>query len=426
MILNPVNEYSAAFPILECVHIAGIVCGVGTAALVDLRLLGIGLNKNSAAQLWKNALPWTLAGLALAIFAGLMLFSIDPEAYYVNPAFRLKMAFLALAIAFYFTMVRKAALANKGGAFVACLSLGLWTLVPFGGIFIEFVGSTAYAYPVLLSVHVVALVLLGGMVVLTDLRWLGLGMRGFSARDITDGLRVPKRIAFGLAAASGVVLFAAHAEQYSSNPWFWLKIALLALIAANYWIFRRAVTGDAGSAKLAAGLSLLLWTGVVAAARGPATVKDIMHTMVDPNADFLFHSVQTVVDQRGVTEIAPHTDAEWENLRERLRILQEAPELLQGRRGARPRDRSKNPEVESQPEEIQQLLDTDSATFLRRAQGLHDAATVTMKAADAKDKDALLLGLDRIDKACESCHLRYWYPKDQRAHEAAKEDGIVE
>jgi cytochrome c556 len=82
--------------------------------------------------------------------------------------------------------------------------------------------------------------------------------------------------------------------------------------------------------------------------------------------------------------------------------------------------------VESEPEDIQKLLDTDSSTFFRRAQRLQDAASVAMKAVDAKDKDALLVGLDGIDKACESCHLRYWYPKDKRAHEAAKQDGIVE
>ena len=241
-----------------------------------------------------------------------------------------------------------------------------------------------------------------------------------------DGLRVPKRIAFGLAAASGAVLFAANAGQYSSNPWFWLKIALLALIAANYLLFRRTEYDDAGRRKLASGLSLLLWTGVVVAARGPATVKDIMHSMVDPSGDFLFHSVQTIADERGVREIAPHTDAEWENVRQRLMVLLEAPNLLQGRRAARPRDRSKNPQVESEPEDIQKLLDADSATFLRRAQKLQDAASVAMKAVDAKDKDALLLGLDGIDKACESCHLRYWYPNDKRAHEAAKQDGVVE
>jgi len=264
------------------------------------------------------------------------------------------------------------------------------------------------------------------MVVLTDLRGLGLGMRSYSVQDVVDGLRVPKRIAFGLAAASGAVLFGANARQYSHNPWFWLKIALLVLIAANYLLFRRTAHNSAGLWKLASGLSLLLWTGVIVAARGPATVKDIMHSMVDPDGDFLFHSVQTIVDRRGVTEIAPHTDAEWENVRERLMVLMRAPELLQGRRAARLRDRSKNPEVENQPEEIQTLLDADSATFLRRAQRLQDAASVALKAVDAKDKDALLLGLDGIDKACESCHLRYWYPRDKRAQEAAKQDGIIE
>src|SRR4029079_5490931 len=100
--------------------------------------------------------------------------------------------------------------------------------------------------------------------------------------------------------------------------------------------------------------SLLLWTIVLVAARGPATVKDVMHSMVDPSADFLFQSVQTIVDKRGVTEIAPHTDAEWEGVRQRLMILLDAPDLLSGRRAARPTQRSKNPQVESEPEEIQQ------------------------------------------------------------------------
>ncbi|MBZ5635479.1 MAG: hypothetical protein LAO55_20335 [Acidobacteriia bacterium] len=412
---------------LECIHIAGIACGVGTAALVNLRLLGVGLTQNSAARLWRDAMPWTLGGLSLAIFSGLLLFSIDPEAYYINPAFRFKMLFLLLAIAFYYTMVRKATAADsRGGSIVACVSLALWALVPFGGVFIGFLGSTEYAYPVLLSVHIVALVLLGGMVVVTDLRLLGAGIRKYSVPDLMNGLRVPKRIAFGLSAVSGAVLFGANARQYSSNPWFWMKIALLALIGANYFIFRRTLYDDTGKRKLASGLSLLLWAGVIVAARGPATVKDVMHSMVDPNGDFLFQSVQTIEDEHGTREIAPHTDAEWENVRQRLMVLRDAPNFLQGRRAARPTDRSKNPEVESEPEEIQQLLDTDGWTFIRRAQRLRDAASVAMKAVDAKDKDALLLGLDGIDKACESCHLRYWYPKDKRAQEAAKADGIVE
>jgi hypothetical protein len=292
--------------------------------------------------------------------------------------------------------------------------------------FFSYIRGSAYAYPVLLSVHLVALVFLGGMVVVTDLRLLGWGMRSYKASELVKGLRVPKRFGFILAAASGALLFGAKAEQYSWNPWFWTKLALLGAIAANHLLFRRTVYTDAARGKLASGLSLLLWMGVVVAARGPATVKDIMHSMVDPSGDFLFHSVRMIADERGVREIAPHSDAEWENVRERLKVLLEAPNLLPGRRAARPRDRSKNPEVESEPEDIQKLLDADRSTFLRRAHRLRDAASAAMKAVDAKDKDALLLGLDGIDKACESCHLRFWYPNDKRAHEAAKQDGLVE
>ena len=87
-------------------------------------------------------------------------------------------------------------------------------------------------------------------------------------------------------------------------------------------------------------------------------------------------------------------------------ILLRAPDLLQGRVAARPRDRSKNPEVENEPEEVQKLIDSDHADFLRRAHRLRDAASVALKAVQTKDKDALGLALDRIDKACESCHLQ--------------------
>ena len=140
-IQNPLQTYSFAFPVLEAVHIAAIILGVGTAALVNLRLLGVGPAQSTAAELWKDSRPWTLIGLTLAIFSGLLLFSIDPASYYYNSVFRLKMTALVLAILFYYTMVRRAA-HQGGGRTVALISLVLWSLVPFGGIFIGFVEST--------------------------------------------------------------------------------------------------------------------------------------------------------------------------------------------------------------------------------------------------------------------------------------------
>ncbi len=153
-----------------------------------------------------------------------------------------------------------------------------------------------------------------------------------------------------------------------------------------------------------------------------------MDSMVEPSGDFVFESVQEISDEHGITEKAPKTNAEWERVRRHLFVLLEAPNLLtmEGRKAARPEDRSKNPAVENQPEEIQKLLDADRPSFIRRARRLQDAAALAMKAVDAKDKDALFRAIDGIDKACENCHLHYWYPNDNRAREAAKEDGITE
>lgn len=291
--------------------------------------------------------------------------------------------------------------------------------------------AASYTYLVILALHLTSLALFGGMILVTDLRLLGLGMQSYSVSEIIDGLRVPKRIGLGLALVSGVVLFSFHPGQFSSNPWFWTKIALLILLAANYLMFRRAVYDNAapqipGSAKLAAGLSLVLWTGVVCAGRGPATIKDIMHSMIDPNGDYTFESLEYVGDVHGAHEKGPATDAEWADLRQHLAILAEAPDLVDDRRAARPRDRSRNPQSESQPEEVEKALDADRPSLLRRARRLQNAANLAIKAVDAKDDDALLKAIDGIDKACENCHLHYWYPNDKRAQQAAVEDHITD
>ena len=39
-----------------------------------------------------------------------------------------------------------------------------------------------------------------------------------------------------------------------------------------------------------------------------ATIKDIMDSMVDPNGDFIFESIEQIADEKGVREKAPRTD----------------------------------------------------------------------------------------------------------------------
>jgi hypothetical protein len=153
-----------------------------------------------------------------------------------------------------------------------------------------------------------------------------------------------------------------------------------------------------------------------------------MDSMVDPSADFLFDSVVEIADTNGITHKAPRTPEEWKEVRRRALVLLEAPNLLimEGRKVALAGEKSENPEVELQPEQIQALIDGDRPSFIRRARKLQDAATLALKASEDKDKDALFQALESIDKACESCHLHYWYPNDKRAQEAAKQQGIVD
>lgn len=143
-IANPLNSSPLTFPILECIHIVGFAVSVGTIALVDFRLLGIGMRRETPAQLGEDTFFWTLGGISLMIFSGLLLFSSDPDMYYLNIAFDLKMIFLVLAIVFNYTIHRKAvqSVAPRRGRLVACVSLLLWMCVVFGGIFIGFLNST--------------------------------------------------------------------------------------------------------------------------------------------------------------------------------------------------------------------------------------------------------------------------------------------
>jgi hypothetical protein len=141
---NPLNQSEFAFPILECIHIVGFAFSVGTIAIVDFRILGLGMRRQTAAELLRDTWLLTLAGIVVMLFSGLLLFSSDPDMYADNIAFLFKMAFLAAAIVFHYTIHQKAASARvppPHAKLVACTSLALWGAVVFGGIFIAFVNQ---------------------------------------------------------------------------------------------------------------------------------------------------------------------------------------------------------------------------------------------------------------------------------------------
>src|SRR5579863_2662348 len=132
---NPLNDATWLFPALECWHILGFALSVGTIAIVDFRLLGIGMMRQTSQELDKDLAPWTLFGLASMLLSGPLMFATDPDMYYLNHSFQMKMTCLLAAIVIHYTIRRKRIDSGKAGKGIALLSLALWACVLGGGIF---------------------------------------------------------------------------------------------------------------------------------------------------------------------------------------------------------------------------------------------------------------------------------------------------
>jgi hypothetical protein len=138
---NPLNSNEWAFPLTECFHVASMVLSIGTIGLVDLRLLGVGLRNQTAAQLVRTTEGWTIAGFSIVITSGLLIFSSDPIKYLHSGPFQLKMALLLFGMLYNYTLHRKVAQSNSSSRLrfiTAGLSLALWASLVFSSIFIAF------------------------------------------------------------------------------------------------------------------------------------------------------------------------------------------------------------------------------------------------------------------------------------------------
>jgi len=132
------------FPLIEAIHLLGLGLIGGAVLVVDLRLLGLGLRRQSVAQLAREAQPWLIGSLVLMIITGSLLFLSEAIKCYYHPAFWLKMTSLFLAIVFTFTVQRKVTMADQTrvrplwGKVVALVSVLLWSGVGIGGRWIGF------------------------------------------------------------------------------------------------------------------------------------------------------------------------------------------------------------------------------------------------------------------------------------------------
>jgi len=136
-----------------------------------------------------------------------------------------------------------------------------------------YIAESAWAFPTIETLHVIAIVTVVGTVAITDFRLIGLASRDYPVTAISRDTLPWTWGAFVLAVITGLLLFTSKATSYMANPYFLIKMGLLILAGLNMAVFHavtwRTVNDWDNSpvlptgAKIAGALSLLFWLGVI-------------------------------------------------------------------------------------------------------------------------------------------------------------------
>ena len=170
------------------------------------------------------------------------------------------------------------------------LSFAQW--IQFTTLFTALRGS-ANVYPIVLSLHMIGIAFFGGMILMTDLRLLGLALRKRSIAEVINQFRMPKRWGLLLTATCGILMAGSKAEEYYYNAFFRTKLILFALVIVQEIVFYRSIYADPavldrapsipGNAKLAAAISMLLWASIACCGRGIGYIEpplDKIHAQI--------------------------------------------------------------------------------------------------------------------------------------------------
>ena len=135
------------------------------------------------------------------------------------------------------------------------------------------VRDSVWAFPVLQAVHLLGLCLLGGAVLVVDLRMLGAGMTEQPIARLARHARPWMVVGVVVMVTTGVPLFLSEAVKAYYNTAFWVKMsALPPALVFTFLVRERAAAGatglkTSGRARLTAAVSMGLWFTVAAAGR---------------------------------------------------------------------------------------------------------------------------------------------------------------
>jgi len=136
--------------------------------------------------------------------------------------------------------------------------------------------ESLYAFPVLLTVHLISLATFAGLVVMMDLRLVSLAYRDTPFSEMQRRLFPWQMVGMVVTSIAGLLLFYAQPMRYFGRVLYWIKIGLMVLALVNALLFHfttyRSVAkwdtaGPPRGAKVAGVLSLAMWACIVAFGR---------------------------------------------------------------------------------------------------------------------------------------------------------------
>ena len=133
--------------------------------------------------------------------------------------------------------------------------------------------ASPWLFPVIATIHLMGLSVLGGSVLLVDLRLLGLGLRRQPVAQLAQDAERWLFRGLLVMVATGIPLFMCFATKYYYLTFFWVKMAaLLAVVVFTVSVRRRVIMTDETRMnpvwdKAVALTSITLWTTVALGGR---------------------------------------------------------------------------------------------------------------------------------------------------------------
>jgi hypothetical protein len=139
------------------------------------------------------------------------------------------------------------------------------------------ISESDWLFPLIEGSHILALPISVGMILIADLRLLGLAFNGEASGKIVPRFLQLSRIGFPVMFLTGGLLLITQAGKAYGNPFFRTKLIFLVVAAINAAVYQKllypkmaewdSASGAPAGARFCAAFSLALWIGVIVCGR---------------------------------------------------------------------------------------------------------------------------------------------------------------